>query len=294
MCVCLCVSKTHFELNHRYDSQSQWWTALCDLTNTLITETASEIEEVSSSERTTMSSSSSSNTSTTKTTSWTFHNLTLLDRIIDNTDEEENQNRSLKTITPQRGSNALAIRVQRIQGQHAKEIVRFAAKLTTSIVGLPRKLFVWRTKSGSPRLTSKLSVDQQQYNTTTTSASDTSTATVEPSPIVVSVPTRKRKLNLLQNDSIAAAEEEVVVVVDENKKPRLLLSSFNTTELSQVQRARHFVQQNQITTNKLKEICDSNPSDVIFRAAYEHAKEKLRNSNFDLCQLESVRRTRSI
>ncbi len=53
------------------------------------------------------------------------------------------------------------------------------------------------------------------------------------------------------------------------------------------------VHETEITTRMLQKICDANPNDVIFRAAHEHAKQLLCAANFDLCQLESLRRTNS-
>lgn len=106
------------------------------------------------------------------------------------------------------------------------------------------------TKTGSPRLTSKLSVNQEQFF----------------------VESKKRKLD--------------VVEADENKRPRKKTST-------SVKTARRVVHETENATRMLQKICDANPSDVIFRAAHEHAKQLLCAANFDLCQLESLRRTNS-
>lgn len=186
---------------------------------------------------------------------WTFHNLTLLDREINVEDHTLVTAPSSSTK-----SDILATCILRIRDPHAKEIVKFAEMLTnSSIKNVPRKLYLWRTKSGSPRLTSKLSLNPEQKLTES----------------------RKRKLEVMCSEA------------DENKRPRLVVQSGNVSASTPLKRARRVVHENENTEKLLRKICDANPNDAIYRAAHEHAKKNLSASNFDLCQLESLRRTNS-
>ena len=122
------------------DSQAQWWSSLCDLTNVLL-ESLDDNVELSSSDRTTMSTEDDDEDEDRK---WTFHNLTLLDH---DGDAMTNVDVLKKTSSDDDDDDddALETCIRRIRDTHAKEIVRFAAMLTKSSVKLPRKLYVWRT-----------------------------------------------------------------------------------------------------------------------------------------------------
>ena len=121
------------------DSQAQWWSSLCDLTNVLL-ESLDDNVELSSSDITTMSTTEDDDEDEDR--KWTFHNLTLLDH---DGDAMTNVDVLKRTSSDDDDDDALETCIRRIRDTHAKEIVRFAAMLTKSSMKLPRRLYVWRT-----------------------------------------------------------------------------------------------------------------------------------------------------
>lgn len=238
-----------------YDSQEKWWASLSDSCNVLLDSSSSSME--SSTERIVVSSSETTSEATSSSTnhqSWTFHNLTLLDRVIDDEDVSSYSHHESTTTM----ENAIEKRSKNIQDHHARYVLRFAARSTSSKI---RKLFIVRNKSGLPRLTSKFSVDQQPYchSNPDTDTSLTTISGSQPSPVL-----RKRKR------------------LDEKFSQEANRKRAKNEDHDNIENARQAVYENEITTKKMKDICDSNPHDTIFIAAYEHAKEILRTSIYEL------------